>query len=314
MTILQNVLAPMLAAAIGPTAIQQAGPLLELNPDRAHISVFPPTHWNLQFYGRPDLSGQPVIELTDEGLRIDGRLTCAWPGGRWNETRAANMVLGYATVDAEGYHPCVPHGLPLISTWGDKGLGAAAIYIEVASRRGRVVESRWGPRRLYIDLNTLPGDPREPIQDANLRTQGFLGWEWLLSEHEEQRQTRAAFARLLRQPAFKQFVDGVRSCLTSRRVPGCLAPFVESPFYHSNAAAALEKANYVTAAELVRYAWTAAGQSGGTGKAWDDLRSCLLDGVPVSVTPQFVQLSGAVLCNVERGRTGWKLTAFYVGE
>lgn len=313
MTILQNVLALVLTV-ISPAAIPQAGPPVDLNPDRAHIRVFTPSHWNLQFHGRPDLSGQPVIALTDEGLRIDGRLTCAWPGGRWNETRASNMVLGYATVDAEGYHPCVPQGLPLISTWGDKGLGAAAIYIEVASRRGRVVESRWGVRRLYLDLNTLPGDPREPIRNANLRTRGFLGWEWLLSEHDEQRRTRASYARLLRQPAFKQFVDGARLCLASTRVPGCLAPFVESPFYHSDAAAALKKAHYVTAAELVRYAWTAGGESGGTGRAWDDLRSCLLDGVPVSVTPTRVQLSGAVHCNVERGRTGWKLTAFYVGE
>ena len=313
MTMLQNVLSLMLAG-VGPTAIPQAGPPLELNPDRAHISVFPPSHWNLQFYDRPDLSGRPVIELTDQGLRIDGSLKCRWPGGRWNEMRAANMVLGYRTADAGDYHPCVPLGLPLISTWGDKGLGAAAIYIEVAARRGRVVESRWGARRLYLDLNTLPGDPREPIQDANLRTKGFLGWEWLLSENAEQRHTRAAYLRLLRQPAFKQFIDGVRSCLASRRVPGCLAAFVESPFYHSEAAAALGKTNFVTAAELVRYAWTAAGESGGTGRAWDDLRSCLLDGVPASVTPEFVQLSGAVLCNLELGRTGWKLTAFHVGE
>ena len=311
MTILRNVLALMLAG-VASIVIPQAGPPLDLNPDRAHIWIFAPSHWNLEFYGRSDLSGEPVVELTDEGLRIDGRVVCPWPGGRWDEGRKMNMVLGYTSVDAGVYRPCVPPGLPLISTRSDSGLGVAAVYVEVVARRGAIVESRWGARRLYLDLNTLPGDPREPIPDASLRTRGFPGWEWLLSKHEEQRQTHAAYARLLREPAFRHFMDGVRSCLTSKQVPGCLVPFVKSPFYHTDAAAALGKDSHVTAAELVRYAWAAVGESGGTGKAWDDLRSCLLDGEPVSVTESTVQLSGAVVCNVERRPSGWKLTAFFV--
>jgi hypothetical protein len=312
--ILQNVLALILAGA-GSIVFPQAGPPLDLDPDRAHIRIFAPSHWGLKFYGRSDLSGDPVVELTDEGLRIDGRVVCRWPGGRWDERRETEMVLGYSSVDAGVYRPCVPPGLPLISTWSDSGRGTAAIYVEVAARREAIVESRWGARRLYLDLNTLPGDPREPIPDASLRlrTRGFLGWEWLLSKHEEQRQTHAAYSRLLREPAFRHFMDGVRSCLTSKHVPGCLVPFVGSPFYHRDAAAALGKDGHVTAAELVRYAWAAVGESGGTGKAWDDLRSCLLDGEPISVTQSTVQLSGAVVCDVERGPNAWKLTAFFAG-
>lgn len=180
----------------------------------------------------------------DEGLRLDGILTCSWPGGRWVEANAANMVLGYGSVDAQQYQRCVPQDLPLISTWSDQSRGAAAIYIEVMARRGPIIESLWGIRRVYLDLNALPGDPREAIDDANLRTEGFVGWEWLLSEHEERRQIRAAYEQLLRQPSFTEFY--------SRRSR-------------------------------------------------------------LSVAAWFVQLSGAVSCTVERGRAGWKLTAFYAG-
>lgn len=269
----------------------------------------PPT--GLRFYDQGDLAGQAAIELSDEGLRLDGRLVCAWPGGRWDQAHAANMVLGYRTVDAQDYRPCMPEDLPLISTWSDKGLGVAAIYIEVVARRGAIVESLWGARRVYLDLNTLPGDPREPIADAKLRMKGFLGWEWLRSGHEQRQQLRADFEQLLRQPDFREFVEGVRACLSSPRVPECLAPFVTTPFYHADAAAAIGKVNFVTAGELVRYLWTAKGESGGTRQGWQDVHSCLMAGEPVAVSPKSVQLSGAVLCNVTREGTRWKLSAFF---
>lgn len=309
-----TIVAVVLSLAAARSGFQEAHPRRELNPALAHIVVFPPSHWDIRLYGNPGLSGPAVLHLNDEGLSADGKLACSWPGGRWQESREANMVLGYRSVDATGYQGCTPADLPIISTWGDRGLGSAALYIEVVSRRGHIIETRWAARRLYFDLNSLPGDPRVSVPNAQLERKGFVGWEWLLSEREEARRTRVAFARLLREPGFKRFLQGARSCLSSSRVARCFAAFVKSPFYHSGAATALGKSNYVTPAEFVRYAWTAPGESGGSGKMWDDLCSCLTVGVPVAATSTKVQFSGTVLCNVELGRTGWALTAFYVDE
>jgi hypothetical protein len=98
------------------------------------------------------------------------------------------------------------------------------------------------------------------------------------------------------------------------RTPDCLIPFVQSRFYHPAAANALGNDAYVSAAELVRYAWTSASEVDDKTRLWEDLRSCLLSGKPVSATSKSVQLSGAILCDIERGEAGWKLTAFSLGE
>lgn len=151
------------------------------SPERAHIQLLlsdvVPTFALTQ---NPDGSGE-AIRLGERGLFVDDGLVCEWPGGRYDPGNAANMVLGYATVSADGspqdYRGCRP-GLPVISTWGDCGIGAATLYIEVLSRVGPIVETQYGGQRYYLDLNDLPGDPRSPDPSFEGRLKGYVGWEW----------------------------------------------------------------------------------------------------------------------------------------
>lgn len=303
------------ATALIPGTTQPSPvPPSAVSRDRAHISVYPPVHWDLRLYGRPDLSGSPAVHLTDDGLRVDGALVCVWPGGGWAVESSHNMVLGYRTRDAEDYRRCIPDGLPVLSMWGDNGKGAAALFIEVTARRGSIVESTWGARRLYFDLNSLPGDPQEPIPGAFLRRKGFLGWEWLPSERDQRRQIRAAYARRLREVEFSRFITDVRKCFSSTRAPDCLVPFVESPFADVEIAMAVGKTNEVTATELVRYVWTSARPDGDGRPIWYELRECLLNGEPEAIGRGYVHLQGDVHCTIERRADGWKLTSFYVGD
>lgn len=151
------------------------------NPERAQIQLLlsrsGPT---LALTQAPDGSGK-AIRLDERGLFVDGELVCSWPGGRYDPANAGNMVLGYATVSADGspheYTGCRP-GLPIVSTWGDCGMGTATLFIEVLSRAGPIVETKYGDQRYYLDLNDLPGDPRVPDSSFEVRLKDFIGWEW----------------------------------------------------------------------------------------------------------------------------------------
>jgi hypothetical protein len=183
-------LVALLAFAVDLLAVdgrtQRPGPPLTLDPLRAHVSVFPGNRApEIRLYAASDLSGDPPIRLDHRGLWVEGTLACSWPGGQYDPARRANMVLGYGlrAGDLTDYRGCPP-GLPIVSTWGDRGVGTAALFIVVADRQGAIVAVPYGSRRLYLDLNALPGDPREPTNDLRrvVRLKGFVGWEWLPPE------------------------------------------------------------------------------------------------------------------------------------
>jgi len=223
------------------------------------------------------------------------------------------MVLGYATREASGYLGCHPDDLPILSTWGDRGLGAAALYVEVIARHGHIVETRWRERRLYLDLNGIPGDPREAVPGVQLERKGFVGWEWLISENDQTRRDAADVARLEREPGFAAFRREVTACIQSAGAPGCFAAYVKSPFNHPGAAAAFGTPHSVSAEQFVQYAWTAVGDRGGSGRTWTDLVSCFAGGRIITATATTARFKGTLYCDVERGPAGWKLTGFFAG-
>jgi hypothetical protein len=302
----------LIVMSSGATA--QEGPRVKLRPDRAHIAVLAPDHWDLKLFDRPDMKGRPAIHLRDEGLFVDGRKVCGWPGGRWDKAHEMNMVLGYDSLPhlgEAGFHEC-GIDLPLLSTWGDDGIGAAVVLIEVFRVRGTVVEARYGNRSVYLDLNTLPGDPigQVPASLRPSRPDGFPGWDWRLSDVEDRRRPAESIASLRRDPSFARFLTEVRTCLESSRVPQCMAAFISSPYYDSEAAAALgrpRETTAVTADEYVRYAWGSGGPDYST--RWSHLRACFLGDRIVYATPTMAQFEGQTFCEVERGPDGWKLRA-----
>jgi hypothetical protein len=146
----------------------RSGPPLELKGPHV-VRLYPRTAPDLRFYADRTLTGTPGLRVDERGAFVGDRLVCAWPDGKYDVQNEANMVLGYRTRPEVGnavYDAC-PDGFPVVSMWGDQGKGGAALYIEVYSRRGTVIEVRFEGKRYYLDLNTLPGDPRSP--DATLK-------------------------------------------------------------------------------------------------------------------------------------------------
>ena len=131
---------------------QDTGPRLELDPTRAHVRLYPKAAPDLKFFANRNLRGLPAIRLNGRGAFVEDQLVCSWPDGQYDPGNAANMVLGYETRPEIGnakYDPCPP-GFPIISMWGDGGLGGADLYIEVASRKGTIVDVRYAGRSYYF--------------------------------------------------------------------------------------------------------------------------------------------------------------------
>ena len=293
------------ASAAGRSREMSGGPAVGLNPSRPHVWIYGPEHWNLKLYDTPAMKGRPTIELNDHGLFANGALACSWPDGKWDPSNTGNMVLGYRT-SASSYTGCNPADLPIVSTWGDNGLGAAAHYIEVVAFTKTIAEAEWRGQRLFFDLDALPGDPNDPKPSFRLARKGFIGWEWMPSERVSRRRTALAFARLLREPAFSQFFHSVRHCIRSADAPNCLIPFVQSPFYDSDAG------DDVSAADWVRYAWGQRNEW--SERKWDLLDSCFFGERAVTAGPRFVQFGPSPLCDVELSHGKWRLTSVDIGE
>jgi hypothetical protein len=136
---------------------------------------------DLRFYTNRSLSGPPALRVDQHGAFVGDRQVCSWPESVYDAKNNANMVLGYRGRPEVGnakYDGC-PTGFPVISTWGDHGLGGAVLYVDVVSRKGPIAEVRFEGKPYYFDLNAIPGDPRRPDPALGRRPRGFLGWEWM---------------------------------------------------------------------------------------------------------------------------------------
>jgi hypothetical protein len=298
-------------------AHQKSGPPLYLNRQRAHVRLYGDDAPSLAFYARRDLSGPPVIRVNEQGAFVGQTLVCSWPGGKYDPRNSSGMVLGYSegSVEAPTYTGC-PDGFPVISTWGDHGLGGAALFIEVFSRRGAIVEVRFRDQPLYFDLNMLPGDPRDeaPISSfrsvtadkTGLRPKGFMGWQWEIPVVEADRLRAVAAEKLRREPRFARFIRDVKACLSSSRVPGCFIPFVKDGLYYPEAD---PTAFYVTAAKFADYVWRQTDYDG--SRLWNRLRECFVSGgLDAGDTAARLEGKQGWSCDLELTKKGWKLTGF----
>jgi hypothetical protein len=147
---MRTVLRVLLCAAVLVPAWGLAQALPDLDLNRPHILLRSSEAPNLKFYARKDLRGTPAIEVNERGAFVAGVLVCSWPGGRYVQENESNMTLGYvpdAMSPSSPVGPC-PAGFPVMSNWGDHGLGGAVQYIEVGSRQGSTIEVRF---RGYLD-------------------------------------------------------------------------------------------------------------------------------------------------------------------
>ena len=304
--------------AVGGLQTQEVGPPLDLDPRQAHIDLYLRGAPNLKFYARKDLSGAPAIELNERGAFVRSTLVCSWPDGRYDQQNEGNMVLGYATgpeVGTPRYTPC-PDGFPVISTWGDRGLGAATLLIEVFSRTGTLVEVRFRGQSLYFDLNALPGDPRDvaqvpssifvtgpPASSFGVKMKGFLGWEWEISAVDAARLKAVAATRLRRQPAFARFLRDVQQCVASpQNAPQCLIPHVQESMLNIDR-------DKVIAAAFVDDVWQRVDTEG--RRLWTYLAGCFSSNdLDASDTAARFEASEGYICDVELTKMGWKLTGF----
>jgi hypothetical protein len=288
---------------------QDNGPPVELNPRHAHVLLYPKAAPDLKLYRSRELAGPPAIRLNERGAFVGDQLVCSWPGGRYDTSDSANMVLGYETPPVAGnvkYVPC-PAGFPIISTWGDGGHGTATLLIEVSSRKGAIIEVRFAGKPYYLDLRSLPGDPRQPEPSLGMARRGVLGWEWVISGDEAGKAAKAAADRLRRRPAFARFFTEARACVSSAGAPQCFLPFVQEKLYFPEAGLA---DGHVTPEQFTNYVWKTIDRDGWT--LWRHLRGCFVDGeLSAAETAATIVSDDGWTCELEETRGGWKLVQFF---
>jgi hypothetical protein len=108
------------------------------------------------------------------------------------------MVLGY---DAKGvYTPC--DSWPIVSTWGDGGIGAAALYVAA--------------ERIEKDVAHLPGGATLALSS---------GWDVYETNGQSEARYRAEGARIVADAEVGAFVKDVRACLAGTDSEACLRGF-----------------------------------------------------------------------------------------
>jgi hypothetical protein len=291
----------------------------DLNPDRAHIQILLPDlderreAPHVALYTSPALGGAPAIELTGDGLFVNGALVCSWPGGHFENERSYLMVLGYVDRDATDYRGC-PAGLPIKSVWEYADGKDAALFIEIAARNGSLIETRWGGKKYYFDLNALQGDPAvrgeaiDPVLTRVVRPKGYTAWAWIEPRRDTERRAAAALASVRREESFTTFVRDVKACLSSAATPGCLARFVKPEFYYAELWAKTNRP-HAAPAEFVDFVWHQRDQSG--GRMWNRLVACFTTGTLTDASKNAVRFqTDNDFCDIERTSSGWKLVSF----
>jgi len=324
MSLLRTIfLLPLLAIQSQPPA-PQVPTDDDLNPKRAHIQIMVPFENRepprLALYATPRLTGDPVITLNGEGLFIRGKLACTWRGGTFEGPSPDDIpVLASADAAANEYRWCAP-GLPIRSIWHyEEGGRSSHLLIEVAARRGTLIETRQGRTRYYFDLNSLQGDPvddGDPVETELrrvVRLKGVTGWSWNESKRDIDRREAKALAALLKDRTFTTFLRDIRACLSSSKVPGCLVPFVK----REHPGAVLGEASldsWANAEEFVDFVWQQLPESGaGAGlerRPWDELVACLFTRGMRGASKDGVTLeTDTYICDVERIDGAWKFAS-----
>ena len=287
----------------------------DLNPNRPHIEIILSDLGDMgkapeiALYATSSLTGSPIVKLTGDGLFVRGNLVCSWPSGHFDgsNTRGHLMVLGYADENATDYHGC-PSGLPIKSFWSYHDGRDPNLFIEVASRRGSVIEARQGVTKYYFDLSSLQGDPAvrgeaiDPLLARVIRRKGVTGWAWIESRRDSERRASAALARLRKDITFQTFVREVRACLSSSGTPKCFVRFVKPEFYYPD----LWDRPHATPEEFVEFVWRQSNESG--LRPWDQLVACFSVGRMTAGSEVHVRFAtDAYYCDVIRVGRRWLL-------
>ena len=168
---------------------------------------------NLRFHPDRERQQRPVVVLDATGLFKEGKLECRWPSGAFDATGPAilGMVLEPLPAPRSGdVQPQSCSGLPIVSTWGDLGIGSAVLYIEFVRHDDALIEARCVGKPCFLAISSLPH-----------------GWSEEPSVQVGERKRRATIAaERKRDPALDRFLDGSQDCLAKKDVPGCLAAFV----------------------------------------------------------------------------------------
>lgn len=153
----------------------------------------------VRFHEDPALKGPAAMVLSSSGLVAGGKVLCAWTG---EEQPSYRMLKN------------CPDDVPVVSGYGDRGIGTPVLYLEFRARKESLFTAKWGARTLYFGARDLPA-----------------GWRVEAAKSEGDDAARAKAAPLLSSNAFKAWVGAVAPCLAmddeaARRT--CLAPLASS--------------------------------------------------------------------------------------
>ena len=233
----------------------------------------------------PDLRMGGMV-LDARGLSVEGRLRCTWPGGRFDPDDTADMVLGYDET-MSSYTPC--DAWPLLSTWGDGGVGGATLYLAITAVEGATALVRVGDS--FVDV-ALPSN-----------------WTPFETRTQRRARERADAAAVLSRPDVRGFLDGVRACLRGRAWEAGLAARMTEEIRDPEAApgtAVTPPRWSVTPEEYARFLRESS--------RIEDVRGCFADGAHVRADDRLLVLeSESGVCEVERTADGWRLRGFLPG-
>jgi hypothetical protein len=302
-----SLLVAILAVAPGLASVPapQGGGQLELNPENAHVRLYPASAPDLKFYPNRDLTGPAAIRLNDRGAFFGNELVCRWPNGQYDENNASNMVLGYESAPEVGspkFTPC-PAGFPVISTRGDRGLGGAGLYIEVSGRKGPIIEVRFRAQSYYMDLRSLPRERPDPSGS----NRSVLAWQWEPSAKTASKVQRAAADRLKRQPGFNAFLEQARQCLSSPEAQKCFISLAVDRLYFPEGRLADPA---VPADRFATIVWNTAADDG--NKMEWHLKECFAVGdLSAGDRAAILTTETGWICEVRETPAGWKLVSFF---
>jgi hypothetical protein len=158
--------AAMLVTSVSASAAQD----LDIGPDfysgrhATYLTIVVhspgPNRPPMMFFSRRDARGTPDVVIDRRGLVEGGVVRCVW----WNPESldsSSGLPLRLATAPARPEAPCA-NG---IST-GHFTFGPPVLFVLVRRVQGTVAEIPYNGKTLYLDLNALPGDPRDENPEA----------------------------------------------------------------------------------------------------------------------------------------------------
>jgi len=110
---------------------------------------------SIKFYDSPTFSGKPLMILNENGVFYKGNQLCGWCYICDTPEKQKNIKYLHREHFNMLLNNC-PSDLPILTSWGDNGLGVACLYIRTDTQSNNVGEVNFKGQRLYYNLNNLP--------------------------------------------------------------------------------------------------------------------------------------------------------------